>query len=133
MPYAPPHACTGGSPGCLRSAKHGERWCAPCTQARGRDDRDRRGSARERGYDSRWERYRRAYLLRHPLCVECAAGAPLPGGVTPRGITPATVVDHIRPHKGDHRLFWDPANHRSVCRPHHDARVDEGDFGRTAK
>jgi hypothetical protein len=33
MPMAAPHACTGRSPGCLRSAPHGERWCAPCKAA----------------------------------------------------------------------------------------------------
>lgn len=106
MPYAPPHACTGGSPGCLRSAQHGERWCAPCGQARERDDRCRRGSARERGYDSRWDRYRLGFLKRHPLCAVCLAE-----GRT----TAANVVDHVVPHRGDERLFWDQRNHQALC------------------
>ena len=36
-------------------------------------------------------------------------------------ITVATVVDHIRAHKGDETLFFDPANLASLCKPHHDS------------
>jgi 5-methylcytosine-specific restriction protein A len=61
------------------------------------------------------------YLREHPLCVVCGAEDRTEA---------ATVVDHIVAHKGDERLFWDAANHRAVCRRHHDERVDEGDFGR---
>jgi len=35
-------------------------------------------------------------------------------------ITPATVVDHIIPHRGDQKLFWDTANWQALCKPHHD-------------
>ncbi len=45
-------------------------------------------------------------------------------------VVAATVVDHVKAHKGDQQLFWDETNHRAVCKPHHDARTDEGDFGR---
>ena len=31
----------------------------------------------------------------------------------------ASIVDHIKPHKGDQRLFWGPSNHQSLCQPHH--------------
>jgi 5-methylcytosine-specific restriction enzyme A len=132
MPYAAPHACTGRSPGCLRSAPHGERWCAPCKAERQRADTARRGDARtERGYDWRWRRYREAYLRRHPLCAEC-----LRQGRT----TAARVVDHIRPHKGDQRLFWDPANHQSLCdytSPWNchgrKTALEDGGFGRPAR
>jgi len=33
----------------------------------------------------------------------------------------ADVVDHIVPHRGDAKLFWDPANLQSMCKPHHDS------------
>ena len=33
---------------------------------------------------------------------------------------PASVVDHVTPHQGDQRLFWDEANHQSLCKPCHD-------------
>lgn len=45
-------------------------------------------------------------------------------------LTPATIVDHIRPHKGDPALFWDPANHDSLCTPHHDATKQREEHGR---
>jgi len=33
----------------------------------------------------------------------------------------ATVADHIRAHKGNPALFFDPANLQSLCKPHHDS------------
>lgn len=115
MPFAPKHPCA--SSGCRALVQRGK---ARCDDHERQNDR-RRGTAHERGYDARWRKYRLAYLREHPLCVECES----------EGITePATVVDHIQAHKGDERLFWEPSNHRAICRVHHDARVDEGDFGR---
>lgn len=35
-------------------------------------------------------------------------------------VTPAEVVDHITPHKGDESLFFDPNNLQSLCKSHHD-------------
>lgn len=133
MPLAAPRACYGDACGRRGLVRRGERWCPLCKTARSREDAARRGTAAERLYGSAWQRYRETYLKRHPLCVECKAGTPLPGGEPPTRITPATVVDHVRAHKGDRALFWEPTNHRAVCKPHHDARVDEGDFGRPAK
>lgn len=71
-----------------------------------------RGSARARGYDSRWERLRLRYLQHHPLCVMCRAQG---------RVEAATVVDHKIPHRGDQKLFWDEANWQALCKPHHDA------------
>jgi len=36
-------------------------------------------------------------------------------------VTPATVVDHVKPHKGDQQLFWDKTNHQALCKLCHDA------------
>jgi 5-methylcytosine-specific restriction endonuclease McrA len=72
---------------------------------------ERRGSARERGYDARWERARTAYIAAHPLCIGCEAVG---------RVTRASVVDHIVPHQGDQRLFWDEANWQPCCSFHHD-------------
>jgi 5-methylcytosine-specific restriction protein A len=33
--------------------------------------------------------------------------------------TGATVVDHIKPHKGDQGLFWDTDNWQGLCATHH--------------
>lgn len=44
----------------------------------------------------------------------------------------AKVVDHIIPHKGDTRLFWDEGTHQSLCKRYHDkkAATKDGGFGR---
>ena len=84
---------------------------------------ERRGSSASRGYGSRWQAYRAAYLREHPLCAECESDG---------AITPATVVDHIIPHKGDAGLFWNPANHRALCKRCHDRKTAKED-GRWGK
>lgn len=87
-------------------------------------DRQRRGTAAERGYGARWQQARLVYLASNPLCRPCSKKSP------PR-VTAATVVDHVTDHKGDQRLFWDQANWQPSCEPCHNARTDAGDFGRT--
>ena len=69
-----------------------------------------RGTAHERGYGHKWRKAREGWLRKHPLCVYCARD-----GYT----NIATVVDHIVPHKGDMKLFWDNTNWQSLCAPHH--------------
>lgn len=69
-----------------------------------------RRSARARGYDSRWDKARRTFLGRHPLCCMCERA-----GIVNR----ATVVDHVVPHRGDQRLFWDVGNWQPLCSSHH--------------
>jgi len=59
-----------------------------------------RPSARERGYDAKWEKARRLFLREHPLC-QCGAEA--------------TTVDHRIPHRGDRQLFWNRANWQPLC------------------
>jgi 5-methylcytosine-specific restriction protein A len=79
---------------------------------RRREFDDRRGSSRERGYTTTWQKARAAYLAQHPLCVFCARE-----GL----VKAATVVDHILAPHGDHEKFWDPNNWQSLCKPHHDS------------
>ncbi|WP_313193696.1 HNH endonuclease signature motif containing protein [Shinella zoogloeoides] len=67
-----------------------------------------RPTARERGYDSKWDRERAAYLKAHPRCVMCGA--------------PSRVVDHKTPHKGDKKLFWSRSNWQALCTPCHSSR-----------
>jgi 5-methylcytosine-specific restriction protein A len=33
----------------------------------------------------------------------------------------ATVVDHIDPHKGDQKVFWDKSRWQSLCETHHNS------------
>lgn len=72
--------------------------------------RDGRTTA-QRGYGGRWQKCREAYLVRHPLCVFCEKA---------NRIEIATVVDHIVPHKGDQKLFWDRSNWQGLCKACHD-------------
>lgn len=62
-----------------------------------------RPSARERGYTSKWERESRAFLARpeNRLCA-CGCGRP------------AEVVDHIKQHKRDPKLFWSRKNWQAL-------------------
>ena len=111
MPSRAPHPCN--KPGCPSLTN--KRFCEPHTQEskqRWRADLEaKRPSARERGYDSRWEKASKGYLAKCKLCVQCCN---LPGRVSL-----ATVVDHIIPHQGDMKLFWDRRNWQGLCEPHH--------------
>ena len=44
-------------------------------------------------------------------------------------VSPARVVDHIRPHRGDVELFWDRSNWQPLCKPCHD-RVKQSEEAR---
>jgi len=35
----------------------------------------------------------------------------------------ATVVDHIIPHRGDEKLFWDRDNWQALCKRCHDQKT----------
>ena len=84
----------------------------------------RRGSSASRGYDAKWRKYRAAYLLLNPLCVD-------PLGEHPGVVVAANVVDHVAAHKGDDNLFWDPTNHQATCKHCNDVKAAsyEGGFG----
>lgn len=86
---------------------------------------DSRRTAAQRGYGSRWQKARHTFLCEHPLCVMCEAQGRL---------EPATVVDHIQPHKGDQRLFWDSSNWQALCKQCHDSdkqRLEKSGEART--
>jgi 5-methylcytosine-specific restriction enzyme A len=72
-----------------------------CQITRDREIDRQRPSAHDRGYDSKWQRYRVNFLATHPVCAMCPQ--------------PATVVDHKIPHRGNHRLFWSTNNHQPLC------------------
>jgi 5-methylcytosine-specific restriction protein A len=79
---------------------------------------DNRKSAHQRGYDHRWQVARLAYLRRNPLCILCQREDRL---------TIATVVDHIIPHRGNAKLFWDSANNwAALCARCHNAKTARG-------
>lgn len=88
----------------------------------GKPNRDRtpRAKTAARGYGGKWQRERITFLSAHPLCRMCEAKG---------RITPAKVVDHIEPHKGDRSLFWDRKNWQPLCEPCHNRdkqRIEKG-------
>lgn len=112
---AAPRPCT--YPGCSILVCNGGRCERHAKQVR-REVDARRGSARERGYTSAWEKAREAFLRAHSLCAACAPQ-----------VTPATVVDHIKPARGDRALFWDRSNWQPLCKRCHDAKTAREDGG----
>ena len=67
----------------------------------------------------RWKAKRLAQLRAQPLCVFCERDG---------RVTPATIADHVVPHKGDEALFW-YGRLQSLCKGCHDgekARVEAG-------
>lgn len=108
MSQRPLRACSNyGCPHLTR-----ERYCTSCMHRAdlARDAYEQsRAQAHQRGYDSEWRAYRLRFLHRHPFCAD-----PYRRHVDEK-TRPAIQVDHIVPHKGDRRLFWEPRNHQSLC------------------
>lgn len=102
-------------PGCPEVTREG--WCAKHKPKIKYGKYQRKASAEYHGWYllAIWRKVLRpAQLLREPWCRECAKHGRR---------TPATVVDHVRPHRGDWALFVDPANHQSLCKPCHDRKT----------
>ena len=102
MPSRPPRVCSCGR------VNAADTRCA-CRATADRDRRQRadanRPTASRRGYGSKWRAARETFLHANPVCVRCSA--------------PATVVDHITPHRGDLKLFWRRSNWQAMCAPCH--------------
>ena len=111
MPKRPKRPCR--YPGCPNLCESG----TYCPEHSAESPDRQRGNAAERGYDAKWRRARKLFLQRHPLCANCLSQGAL---------TPATVVDHIVPHRGDHRLFWDEQNWQPLCKACHDRKTGRG-------
>ena len=109
MPKKPLRPCR--HPACPRLTDNG----VYCDVHRGLYERE---SAGKRGYDSKWRAARMRFLRHHPLCAECMRQG---------RITPATVVDHIVPHRGNERLFWDETNWQPLCKSCHDQKTGRGE------
>jgi 5-methylcytosine-specific restriction protein A len=77
-----------------------------------------RKTALERGYNYRWQKASKRFLREHPLCVACAAEG---------RDESATLVDHVKPHRGDYELFWNEKNWQSLCERHHNLKTARGE------
>lgn len=121
MPSVPRKPCP--EPGCRTLTSGG--LCPQHLKLRRKQADQRRDPDVRALYDGRWEKYREQFLRLHPLCAcpDCDSGRK-------RAIA-ATVVDHIEPHHGDDKRFWDPANHQAMAKRCHDRKTarEDGGFG----
>lgn len=77
-----------------------------------------RANANARGYNYQWHRASKRFLYLNPLCSHCKLIEKL---------TPASVVDHIIPHRGDRVLFWNVANWQALCETCHNRKTASGE------
>jgi 5-methylcytosine-specific restriction protein A len=124
MPNRPPVACN--FPACKKIALAGSSYCEdhkkiPVTSDKPYTSTERREENPYRAlYDtSAYRKHLRPFILqRDPLCK---------GQYTDlckqHGGDGTTILDHIRDHKGDPALFFDPANCRGLCKPCHDFKT----------
>ncbi|MFN3661243.1 HNH endonuclease [Yoonia sp.] len=63
---------------------------------------------------SRWKKIRLGQLSKQPLCQRCSSFDI---------VTAAVHVDHVIPHKGDSKLFYDAANLQSLCHGCHSVKT----------
>lgn len=111
-------------PGCGRLVERG--YCESCASHAPKKLSERvRATAHERGYGRRWQKTTAGRLIKHPLCVD-------PFGEHKEFPAAAVVTDHILPHKGDMKIFWNPRNWQSLCKCCHDKKtaMEDGGFGR---
>lgn len=116
MPRIPDHPCS--HPGCPRLVPRGRKYCNEHAGLHPEEVR----SAFSRGYDRKWQRVSKAFLRSHPLCAECQRNG---------RYVAATVVDHIVPHRGDQKLFWDESNWQPLCKRCHDQKTGREDSNPT--
>ena len=118
MPFAPKRPCTW--PGCGALTDNGR--CEKHKRQERHEIYLKRGSPAKHGYDRKWQNARKRFLNQHQFCNQCEKHG--------RGYVAATVVDHIKPHKGDMKLFWDEDNWQPLCKPCHDSKTArEGRWG----
>lgn len=108
LPYRSNIPCK--HPGCAALIPHGQMYCEKHKPLHTKD----RAHASERGYGAKWQRERKKFLESNPFCVKCYEEG---------HITMATVVDHIIPHRGDQKLFWDRSNWQPLCEHHHNVKT----------
>ena len=120
-PMKPARPCR--YPGCPNLTDDKSGFCDAHRKAEMARYDSQRGTATQRGYDSRWAEYSRLYRKEHPLCVMCEAEG---------RIVVSEVVDHIKAVTGpDDPLFWEPSNHQALCLFHHSQKTMnlDGGFG----
>ncbi|MDY8107761.1 HNH endonuclease [Fulvimarina sp. 2208YS6-2-32] len=102
MPSKPGRICP-----CGFKVPGGERCSCQLRRDRERKARHdlKRPSSSARGYNPAWQKESAEFRRANPSCRRCGA--------------PATLVDHIEPHRGNMKLFWNRANWQPLCTPCH--------------
>ncbi len=123
MPIAAAKPCRHH--GCNALVRDGGGYCAEHKREVKQKVEQQRESSTQRGYGYKWQQARVQFLREHPLCEcpECKAGDVR--------VIVATVVDHITPHKGDMKLFWDRKNWQAMSKSCHDKKTarEDGRWG----
>ncbi len=108
MPFGPKVPCK--HPGCPELVEPGKKYCDKHRSLHPEETR----SASGRGYGRAWQKASKQFLAANLLCVRCMAEG---------RYRKATVVDHIIPHRGDEKLFWDRENWQPLCKRCHDKKT----------
>lgn len=100
---------TCAEPGCPTIVTTGPRCPAHTTR------RDNRSSPATYGYDNRWRKASRAYLLAHPTCAACPK--------------PSEITDHIDGQGPLGPRGYDPTNWQPLCWSCHSRKTATHDRG----
>ena len=61
-----------------------------------------------------WKKMREAHLIKEPVCQFCLAVGRVNGT--------DLIIDHVTPHRGNRKLFFNRENIQTLCRSCHDSR-----------
>ena len=106
--------------GCGRAAEPGKDYCKQHISLQGQqrkifNQRGKSGQYHSMYESQEWRKRRAQFLKKYQRCFVCGA--------------PATIADHIIPHRGDWKLFWDTANWQPLCKHCHDAHKQRQEHG----
>ena len=102
--------------GCNRTAVPGKDFCEKHILMQEQKDKrkifTKRGKSGQYHYlyeSAEWRKRRAIFLKKYPRCFICGA--------------PATIADHIIPHRGDLTLFYDDNNLQPMCQRCHSRKT----------
>lgn len=110
MPYRIERPCKNHQ--CPNTTSNSNGYCDECKAD------EHRGNANERGYDAKWEKFRKRFLRENPLCEDC---------LKERTLTPATDVHHIIKLRDAPERKFDKNNLMALCHKCHSARTKRGE------
>lgn len=87
---------------------------------------EKRGTAHQRGYTARWQKYTRRFKKLWPFCVHCQRQGKLNPGT---GELPNHIDHIIRVSGPNDPNFWQPTNHQNLCHEHHGIKTQSEQDG----